>query len=181
MEATVVVPHSPFMDTIIVALCHTIAATATLQYFSKVLGIRYSFYFSFHDKRGRRYECEKASHCSQPQYYTPTQAILQSVGQWGAAEWNGLKIWTSEELNWDVLSSQRQAYRLCLLDFLPFHCWDVAKLHDYCWATPRICNRDILPLAFPFIFIPLCYHYYMVVIIVVTLTKSDGEVHFHWK
>ena len=80
-----VVPHSPFMDTIIVALCyhisHTIAATATLQYFSKVLGIRYSFYFSFHDKRGRRYECEKASHCSQPQYYTPTQAILQSVGQ----------------------------------------------------------------------------------------------------
>ena len=89
VEATVVVPHSTFMDTIIVALCyhisHTIAATATLLYFSKVLGIRYSFYFSFHDKRGRRYECEKASHCSQPQYYTPTQAILQSVGQWGAA------------------------------------------------------------------------------------------------
>ena len=85
VEATVVVPHSTFMDTIIVALCyhisHTIAATATLLYFSKVLGISYSFYFSFHDKRGRRYECEKASHCSQPQYYTPTQAILQSVGQ----------------------------------------------------------------------------------------------------
>ena len=85
VEATVVVPHSTFMDTIIVALCyhisHTIAATATLQYFSKVLGIRYSFYFSFHDKRGRRYECEKASLCSQPQCCTPTQAILQSVGQ----------------------------------------------------------------------------------------------------
>ena len=157
VEATVVVPHSTFMDTIIVALCyhisHTIAATATLQYFSKVLGIRYSFYFSFHDKRGRRYECEKASHCSQPQYYTPTQAILQSVGQWGAAEWNGLNKWRTKL--GCVVITETESCRLCLLNFILFHCWDVAKLHDCCWATPRICNRNVFPLALTFYVYPI--------------------------
>ena len=129
VEATVVLPHSPFMDTIIVALCHTIAATATLQYFSKVLWIRYSFYFSFHDKRGRRYECEKASHCSQSQYYTPTQAILQSVGQWEAAEWNGLNKWRTK-LGCVVITGRQTGISSLVVKFSSF---SLLRCHKVAW------------------------------------------------
>ena len=51
VEATVVVPHSTFMDTIIVALCyhisHTIAATATLQYCTSLEFWGYATAFTF--------------------------------------------------------------------------------------------------------------------------------------
>ena len=63
VEATVVLPHSPFMDTIIVALCyhisHTIAATATLQYFSEVLGYATAFTFLSMIKEGEGMNVKK--------------------------------------------------------------------------------------------------------------------------